>query len=249
MNSTRQPLYYLRPLLQADLLILLKNRRVVVVSVLLPLLILFVSAQKSPPGHGSSALVVLAITLGLLSLSLIGYSSGVARDRERGVFQRLRVTPAPTWTIMVSRLLVQIVVGLMIAIVVLVVGSSVGHISLAAREYLYAVLAAVLACAVFLSIGQALVGLVKSAAMVHSLGTVLFVALALSGLWGFAGTMGSGFQAYARWTPVGTVIAVFQGAVHQAAWNGYTTMSLLVCLAYIAVCLTLGIKWFRWEAR
>ncbi len=249
MNSTRQPLYYLRPLLQADLLILLKNRRVVVVSVLLPMLILFVSAQKSQSGRGSSALVVLAITLGLLSLSLIGYSSGVARDRERGVFQRLRVTPAPTWTIMVSRLLVQVVVGLLIAVLVLIVGSRIGHISLDAREYLCTVLVSMLACAVFLSIGQALVGLVKSAAMVHSLGTVLFVALALSGLWGFAGTMGTGFQAYARWTPVGTVIAVFQGAVHQAAWNGDTTLSLLVCFAYIAVCLTAGIKWFKWDSR
>jgi ABC-2 type transport system permease protein len=249
VNSTRQPLSYLRPLLQADLLILLRNRRVVLVSVLLPLLLLFVSAQKSPPGHASSALVVLAITLGLLSLSIIGYASGLARDRERGVFQRLRVTPAPTWTIMVSRLLVQIVVGLLIAIVVLTIGASIGHISLDARQYLYAVLVAMLACVVFLSIGQALVGLVKSAAMVHGLGTVLFVTLALSGLWGFAGTMGSGFQAYARWTPVGTVITVFQGAVHEVAWTGYTTMSLLVCIAYIAVCLTLGIKWFSWEAR
>src|SRR5204863_9875540 len=96
----------------------------------------FSGAQKSPsePG-GSSALVMLAMTLGLLSLSLLGYSSGVARDRERGVFQRLRVTPAPTWTIMVSRLLVQVLVGLVLAITVVIIGSRLKHISLNGGEY------------------------------------------------------------------------------------------------------------------
>jgi len=47
------------------------------------------------------------ITIGLIAIGLIGYSNMMARDRERGVFQRLRLTPATTWDIMFSRLMVQ----------------------------------------------------------------------------------------------------------------------------------------------
>ena len=53
----------------------------------------------------------------------------------KGVFQRLRVTPAPTWTIMTSRLAVQVVANLIIAVVVLVIGSAIHHLSLDVGQY------------------------------------------------------------------------------------------------------------------
>ena len=74
-------------------------------------------------------MIGLAITYGLLSTSLLGYAITIARDREKGVFQRLRVTPAPTWTIMTSRLAMQAIANLIIAIVVVIVGTRIHHIS------------------------------------------------------------------------------------------------------------------------
>jgi len=112
-------------LLRADRLVLLKNRRSVIIGILMPLYILFITNRHS----GKTALgspgfiVVLAVTLGLLSTSIMGYTLTVARDRERGVFQRLRVTPAPTWAIMASRLLIQVLANFVITIVVLVVAA------------------------------------------------------------------------------------------------------------------------------
>jgi ABC-2 type transport system permease protein len=250
VNKTQTPLQYLRPLLLADFIALLRNRRAVLVSILLPMALPFAAGnQKAQFSRGGSIVVmVLAVTLGLLSLAIMGYASSVSRDRERGIFQRLRVTPAPTWTIMVSRLLVQVVVGFVIAVAVLTIGSHMNHVSLNSGEYANTVLVAILESGLFLSIAQALVGLVKSAAMVNSPGSLLFVALALSGLWGVSGTLGSSFQSFAKWMPVGTVIPIFQSALHQMAWNRHTTLSLLACFGYIAVCLFIGIKWFKWEA-
>jgi ABC-2 type transport system permease protein len=251
VNKTQKPVRYLLPLLQADFIILLRNRRAVLVSVMLPLVLLFASAnQRSQSAQaGPSIMVVLAVTIGLLSLAIIGYASAVARDRERGVFQRLRVTPAPTWTIMFSRLLVQLLVGLTVAIAVLTIGARMDHISVSGSEYVNTMLVATLESALFLAVGQALVGLVKSAAMVNSLGSLLFVALALSGLWSIGGPLGSGFQEFAKWTPVGTVVTIFQSALHQVAWNLATTLSLIACFGYIVLFLLIGIKWFKWEAR
>jgi hypothetical protein len=75
------------------------------------------------------------------------------------------------------------------------------------------------------------------------------VSLALSGLWDFGSSLVPGFQARAKWRPVGTVVTVFQSALHQVPWNDHTTLSLFACFGYIAVCLLVGIKWFKWEAR
>ncbi len=199
MNNNPQPIKYLRTLLQADFLVLLKNKRALAVSGVVPLYLLFITNVSSKLGKhhtstqsklGSPAfLVMLAISVGLLSAAIMGYAVTIARDREKGVFQRLRVTPAPTWVIMVSRLLVQILANLVITIVVLIIGSRVHHLSLSAIEYVWILLIAVLGGAIFLAIGQALSGLFKSATLVNAIGSLLYAALLLSGLLGPSGIL------------------------------------------------------------
>lgn len=250
MNNTPSPLQSLRVLLRADFIVLLRNTKAIIAGILAPIYILVItrSSRGQAKLGGSHFLVVLAVTLGILSLALMGYAVNMARDRERGIFQRLRVTPAPTWTIMFSRILVQVAVGEIIAVVVLIVGSRMNHITLSAGEYASTLLIVLLESAMFLSIAQALVGLVKSATTVTAAGGFLYAALLLSGLLGVSGILGSTFQAFAKWTPVGVVITVFQGALHQVAWNTHTTLSLLACIGYVVVCGFMGIKWFQWEA-
>ncbi len=250
MNKNQGSINFLRALLPADMVILLKNKRALIASIVVPIYILFITTRNSRSKLGSPAfLVALAITIGLLSVSIMGYSLIVARDRERGVFQRLRVTPTPTWVIMISRLLIQALANLVITIVVLIIGSRIHNFSLSTGDYLWTVLISILAGAVFLSIGQALVGLVRSATVVNSVGSLLYVALLLCGLLGPSGTLGTTIQTISKWTPVGVVITVFQGALHQTAWNGHVWQSLLACFGYIFVCAAIGIKWFKWEAQ
>lgn len=249
-NPSPKPLYYLRILLYADLIVLLKNTRALAISVVAPIYILFISNFNKAARLGSAAfLVVLAITIGLLAMALMGYTLVVARDRERGVFQRLRVTPAPTWVIMLSRLLIQLLADLIITIIILVVGSRLHHLALSSGEYVSVLLVAALAGAVFLSIGQMLVGLIKSATTINAVNGLLYAALLLTGLLGPNGTLGSTIQTISKWTPVGTVMTIFEGALHEVAWNGQSWLSLLVCFGYIVMCASIGIVWFRWDAK
>jgi ABC-2 type transport system permease protein len=250
VDNTPKPIKYLQVLLKTDFLVLLKNTRILIISLATPLYILFITSRNTKSTLGSPIfLVVLAITIGLLSTSILGYALTVARDRERGIFQRLRVTPAPTWTIMASRLLVQVVANLVITVVVLGVGSNMHNVSLSVGEYLAVLLVSILGGAVFLSIGQALVGLVRSAILVNSIGGLLYAGLLLTGLLGPSGVLGSTFQNVSEWTPVGTIMTVFQGVVSQGVWNSQTWFSLLTCFGYIIVFTAIGIKWFRWDAR
>ena len=107
-------------LLRADFAVIMKNRRALLISIVLPVLILFAtnSSQATKSFGGSLFIIGLAISYGLVANSIMGYALAVARDREQGVFQRLRVTPAPAWTIMASRLAMQALSNRLITLVV-----------------------------------------------------------------------------------------------------------------------------------
>ncbi len=238
-------------LLRADFLVFLKHRRALIISMVLPVFVLVsTTGNKATDRFGGAEFVIgLAISYGLLSTALIGYALTIARDREKGVFQRLRVTPAPTWTIMTSRLALQVVANLIIAIAVVVIGSLIHHLSPSAGQYALVLLVSILAGTVFLSLAQALVGLVRSADTVQAVARVLFAVLILLGILGQSGALGSFWSSVARWTPVGAVMTLYAGVLNLHAWYSRDTLSLLACLGYIVVFAGIGIRWFQWDAR
>src|SRR5438128_4931254 len=118
----------LTALLRADFTLQLRNGRALVLALLPPLVLLYAQfAGKRGVQLGDPVFrVATSITFGIASIAILGYTATVARDREKGVFQRLRVTPAPTWTIMVSRLAVQLVSMLVMKVVVVLAAAVVG---------------------------------------------------------------------------------------------------------------------------
>ena len=236
----------LRSLVRADTAVLFRSRQALVLNLLLPLIILFVTNRGGRLGN-PGFLIGMAITYGLLSSALIGYSTTVARDREAGVFQRLRVTPTPTWAIMVSRLAVQLAMNLVVSVVVMIVGSIMHNTAFTVGEYLLMLVISLLGAAVFLSIGQALVGVIKSVTAINAIGRVLFIALVLTGILGSTGILGDDFKNFAAWTPVGALINLFSAVLNIAPWGSDATNGLIASLGYIAVFAWVGIRWFRWE--
>jgi ABC-2 type transport system permease protein len=238
-------------LLRADFTVFLKNRRSLILSILLPYVILVSTNSKKDTAHlgGSLFVIALSITYGIASTSIMGYSLAVARDREKGVFQRLRVTPAATWTIMGSRLTVQVLANLIIALVVVILGGRVHHLSLSVSQYGLVLLVSILGGTLFLCIGQALVALIKSSETVNSTARLLYITLIFLGLLGQGGSLGSTWDAVARWSPVGPVMTLFAGVLNLSDWNSRDLESLLAALGYIVVFSVIGIRWFQWEVR
>jgi ABC-2 type transport system permease protein len=238
-------------LFRADFQVFLKHRRALVVSLLLPLfLLLSTNGVKATHKFGGAVFVVgLAIAYGLAATSIVGYALTMARDREKGVFQRLRVTPAPTWTIMTSRLVMQGVANLILSLLVVIIGCRMHNLSPTIGEYLLVLLVAELAGAVFLSIAQAMVGLVRSADTVQAIARVLLAILILLGTLGQSGALGNAWADIARWSPVGITMTLFAGVLNPHAWHSRDTISLVVAVGYIVVFAGIGIRWFQWEAR
>lgn len=230
---------------------MVRNRRALILSMLLPIILLITtnSSRATARLGGAFVIIGLCIAYGLLATGVLGYALTVARDRDQGVFQRLRVTPTPTWVLMASRLGVQVVANFLIAIVVLVIGSRVHSVGISAGQYVLVLCVSILGGAVFLAVGQALVGLTKSADTVNAGGRILFGALVFFGLFGASGALGSTWESISQWTPVGVVMRLFAAVLHLSAWNQTDTLSLLACCGYIVACAAVGIRWFQWEAR
>jgi len=243
-----------RSLLRADVTVLLRNARTMLLNIALPIVILIITGlhanQKNSEGFGATAFDIgLALTYGLMSSSLIGYSLAIARDREAGVFQRLRVTPAPTWAIMSSRILVQIGLDLIMTVIVLIIGGVIHDQAFTPGEYLLVLCVSIVGGAMFLAIAQAIVALVRSAAIVNALGRILYVVFLLLGLLGSSGLLGTTVQDISAWTPAGAIINIYGGVLSLSQWSALDTDGLIAMIIYIAVGGLIGVRWFRWDAR
>lgn len=238
-------------LLRADSTVLLRGRVSGIASLLVPIVIVVVTGfgKRSARLGGPDVLIGLAITIGLVTSSLLGYSLGMAADRASGVLQRLRTTPTPTWAIMVSRLVVQVVANLVMAVIVVIVGTVLYELDLSVAQYAAVLAIAVLGAAVFLAIGQALVGLLNSVSAVNAVGRVLLIALIFLGLLGDTGILGSTVQAIAQWSPIGALMRLFSQAFAWSAWDGLAFGALGACAGYILLFAFIGIRWFRWNSR
>jgi ABC-2 type transport system permease protein len=246
-----------RSLWRADFTVLLRSGRTLILNIAVPVLYLVITdlhsllnlGGRSPVGWTTEFSISLALTVGLMSASVMGYASTIAQDRAMGVFQRLRVTPAPTWAIMTSRLLVQIVVALIMTVIVVILGCIIHSTLFSAGQYLLVVCVSLLGGAMFLAIAQAIAGLIRSAAGVNAAGRVLFIVFLLLGLLGASGILGDAVQNISDWTPVGALINVYSGVLDTAGWDWTNTNGLIATIGYIVIGAFIGIRWFRWEAR
>jgi ABC-2 type transport system permease protein len=240
----------LRALLEADLVVQLRNMRAVALSTVLPLVLLFGTfAGKRATLLGDPRFKVAScMMLGMATIALLGYSMSVARDREAGVFQRLRVTPTPAWAIMASRLAIQVLAILVMAAVVLVAATAFESVTLDAGGYVLTLVAVVFAAAMFLSIGQALVGLIRSTDTLNAVSRLAYIPLFALGLLGRTDILGTTLETIARWSPGGVVATLLGGAMSPTTWNGETWAAVLVVLAYTVAFAGAGIRWFQWTA-
>ena len=235
-------------LLKADLTTQWRNRRASIMVILLPIVI--VMAWKALiPKTGGAFVLSNAVTLGLNAIGLMGYTNSIARDREKDIFQRLRVAPAPNWTIMGSRLIVQLIMILLMTVIVMAVGYQYDHIVLSVAGYIAGLLAAIIGGAVYLALGQAIVGRIKNPETVNATSRLIYIAFIMIGLFGSLQMLGGVIDNLVPYTPYGTVKSIVSAAMTPSSWNKDTTIALLITLGYTFIFAYLGIRWFKWSTR
>jgi ABC-2 type transport system permease protein len=238
----------LSSLLRADFTTQWRNRRSVMLVVLVPIVIL-ISWKGLVEKFGGTFVLSNCITIGLNAIGLMGYSNAIARDRDKGVFQRLRVAPIPSWSIMMSRLLVQLAMILIVTTAIFVVGNNYDKISLSPSGYLLGFIAAIVGGAVYLALGQAIVGLIKNPETVNAVTRLIYFIFIMIGMFGELGMLGHELGEVVRWSPYGTVKRLLSASMDPHTWTQDTTLYLLATIGYTIIFTTLGIKWFKWNTR
>jgi len=238
----------LKSLLRADFTTQWKNRRALIMLLLVPVIIL-ISWKGLVAKLGGAFVLSTCITIGLNAIGLMGYANSVARDRDKGVFQRLRVAPVPTWSIMISRLSVQLTMIIIVTLLVFVAGFYFDKITIPFTGYALGFLAAILGGAVYLSIGQTIVGLVKNPETVNVTSRLVYFLFIMIGMFGELGMLGDGIKEAVKWSPYGTVNRIVSGGLNPDTWTSQTTLALLVTAGYTAIFTTLGIRFFKWSSR
>ena len=240
------PLQQLRVLLRADLLVQTRNARVLLVTLIVPAIMLIGLGRNQRAQMPTSVRLALALMLGTALLAVITYPSTLARDRELGVLQRLRVTPAPSSLILVSRLIIQVGAVLLLCLILMLVGGVALHLNFSPAEYVWTLLTVILGSALYLSAGQAVVALVYNPETVRATSALVGVGLILLGVFGHTPTLGTTFETIARWSPGGAYAELLAAATSGGAWSGSLWASLGACLGYTAVFALVGVHWFRW---
>lgn len=238
----------LTALLRADFITQWRNRRSSVLVLLVPVIIL-ISWKEIIDKMGGPFALSSCITIGLTAIGLMGYSNAIARDRDKGVFQRLRVTPVPTWSIMVSRLTVQMVMIILVTAIVFLAGHYIDGITISVAGYALTFIAAIIGGAVYLGLGQMIVGLLKNAETVNSTTRLVYFLFIMVGMFGDLGVLGNAVKNLVQWSPYGTVQQILSVSMEPSKWNSHTSMALLVTILYAIVFSYLGIKNFKWNSK
>ncbi len=241
-----KPSEALLSLLRADFTTQWRNRRAVVMSLLVPVMIL-ISWKGIIDKLGGAFALSISMTIGLTSIGIMGYAISIARDRDKGIFQSLRVTPVPSLFIMLSRLLVQLAMIFLLTLFVFIVGYEYDKIQLSPAGYALTFLTSVVGGALYLGLGQMIVGLVKNAETVNSTSRLVYIAFIMLGMFGELGMFGDQLKNAIHWSPFGTVKTILAAGMEPAKWNSQTSIALLLTFGYAIIFSFLGIKWFRWK--
>jgi len=238
----------LASLLRADFTTQWRNRRAVVLTLIVPVIII-ISWKGLVKTVGGPFVLSNSITIGLFASGLMGYSNAIARDRDKGIFQRLRVAPVPSWAIIMSRLLVQLAMIIIITTAVFIIGDDYDKITLSPGAYAFTYLTAIIGGAVSLSLGQMIVGFIKSPETINSTTRLVYLAFIIIGMFGELGQLGDIVDKAVQYSPYGTVKTILSTGMELDKWNYDATLALLATVGYTIVFTTLGIKWFKWNTK
>jgi ABC-2 type transport system permease protein len=236
-----------RALLIADLKVQWHQRRSLLMTFIFPIGFL-ISGRDLIPKIGGPAVLAICIAIGLPAMGLMGYSMVIARDRETGVFQRLRTTPTAVSSIMGSRIVVQLGVTALMTLLTCGIAYEFDRISIPAASLPLVLLAALVGGLAFLALGQFVVALIKSAEAVSAVARLLYLLMAVIGGLGETGVMGPTVKQIVAWSPIGTTKALVLAAMSPGTLDSHAAAMFGLTLAYGIVFAALGMRWFRWSA-
>ncbi|WP_133478556.1 ABC transporter permease [Cognatilysobacter segetis] len=120
---------------------------------------------------------------GVMAPGLFGFGVAIAMDRERGFLALKRAQPVPAGAVLLSRMAMAMVFAVVISLLLMVIGMTLGHVSLSPAQAVTLVLVDMLGVLPFCAIGL-YVGSIASGQGAPAIINMIYLPMAfLAGLW------------------------------------------------------------------
>jgi ABC-2 type transport system permease protein len=232
--------------LRLEIIRVLRNKRVLVFSVLLPSILLLVigSSQKNEAYQGTTVAAYIMVSMGIFGAmsSATGAAGSIAVERGVGWNRQLRLTPLNPVKYVVSKVLLALVLVLPPLVVVYSLGALVLDVRLSAGTWALVFLGSWLSALPFAALGL-IIGYVARPESMQQVSGLLFFLLALfGGLWLPVDQMPHVMRVVSTWTPAYWAADV---AREPLAHGSLDARAVLVLLAWTVGLGIIGVNRFR----
>jgi ABC-2 type transport system permease protein len=234
-----------------QLLLLVRNPRALIFSLVIPVLLLVLSSSRHAnlTPRLEDALVAGLATFGLIVTAYISHAIGLVTSRQDGVLRRWRATPLPTWCFFTGKIAATSLMALASVAIAVAAGLSLYHVHLTAGAALSLLLIFTLGALAWAALGTAVTPLVPTAQAAGPVLLLTYLPVIL-----FSGGLGSltsepGWLAtLARYLPAQPIIDAATRALRQA--GGVPPIpgrDLAVLAAWAVAGVVASVCFFRWD--
>jgi ABC-2 type transport system permease protein len=232
-----------------QLLLLGRNPNALVAGVLLPVLLLSLTAT----GGGRVPVAALAgrVVLGVTLIAYLTHAVGLVTAREAGVLKRWRATPLPRWAYLAGRLGATLVMALASGAVTVLVGMLGYHARVGPGAALGLLVALGFGALAWAAVGTAVSAFIPTAAAAQPLLSLsYFPVMLLSGVLGTVGGAPGWLTSLIGWLPgQPTIDAVSHALAATGGSPSVPVRDLAVLAAWAAGGLLAALRLFRWAPR
>jgi ABC-2 type transport system permease protein len=209
-------------------------------------------SEQAVTGDDVSFMDVFApgiLAMSLMNSGVIGLATGFVTYRERGILRRIRVTPFPLTSFILARIISQLLIAVMQAVILL--GMAWALFGLHLRGNLLVTLVSILVGALtFLAIGFALSGIAPNTETAASYANlVTFPMLFLSGIFFSMENAPGWLQPITKILPLPYLVNALREPLTFG--GGFDTIwrDLAVLLLFFVVSMVIAVRFFRWDTR
>jgi ABC-2 type transport system permease protein len=225
----------------------LRNRRVVIFSILMPLILFAIfglTIPKDASESGISAIAYVMVSMAIFGSMSAAMSSGgvIAAERDGGWNRTLRLTPLKPQAYVITKVVLSLLLAIPPLVVVFVFGLTFGHVHLSTTQWMSVALVSWLGALPFAALGLIIGYVAKPDSVQPITGLSTMLIAAFGGLWVPIDSMPSVMKHIAELTPAYWTGQSSRSALSQ---SGLDMNAVYVVLAWTVVLGFIALRRFR----
>jgi ABC-2 type transport system permease protein len=219
-----------------------RNRRYLLLTIGFPVLLYLLVGKSTATAYGVSFrafYMVSMATFGALSGAFNNNAIRISQERKEGWIRQLRLTPLPSQSYVVAKLVASMVTSVPAIAIVFILGSAYGGVDMPLWKWVVLAIAIWFGTFIFAALAVA-IGYRISPDSVQPVAMIVFFAFSLlGGLWF---PLSGGLQNFAKFTPTYQVVKISTDVLHAGTVNVANVVGIVVWFAIFLGLAVLAVR-------